>query len=265
MYFQTGTDVHGEKVQRAALEAGETPAHYAERMSDQWQRTWDELNIRYDRFIRTTDGDHREAVANIASAIHDAGQIEFREYEGLYCVGCERFLTDRDLLDGRCRDHEQKPETRREANYFFKMSEHFEWLTRTLEENPELIQPARYRNEVLAMVREGSGLEDLCISRPKERLAWGIELPFDSNYVCYVWFDALVNYLSGCGWPARARLGRTLARVHTFNWQRHFKTARRLLADDAARGRAAALPRLARSRALANFRTQSFQKPRQLN
>ncbi len=201
VYFQTGADLHGEKVQGAAEDAGETPAHFAARVSDIWQSTWDRLDIRYDRFIRTTDADHRRAVAKIANAIHDAGQIEFREYEGLYCVGCERFLTDRDTKDGLCRDHETKPEARREANYFFKMSEHFDWLARELERHPELIEPERYRNEVLAMIREGSGLEDLCISRPKERLSWGIELPFDSNYVCYVWFDALVNYLSGCGWP----------------------------------------------------------------
>ena len=201
VYFQTGTDVHGEKVQTAAEEAGEAPAAYAERVSDAWQRTWDEMGISYDRFMRTTDADHKAAVGRIVQQLYDAGQIEFREYEGLYCVGCERFLTDRDLEDGLCRDHERAPEPRRESNYFFRMSDHFAWLAETLEREPERIEPARYRNEVLAMIREGSGLEDLCISRPKSRLSWGIELPFDTDYVCYVWFDALVNYLSGCGWP----------------------------------------------------------------
>lgn len=201
VFFQTGADVHGEKVQAAALAAGEEPAHYAARVSGIWQQTWDRLGIRYDRFMRTTDADHRAAVERIAQTIYDAGQIEFREYEGLYCVGCERFLTERDIVDGLCRDHETAPEARREANYFFRMSEHFDWLAAELEKHPGLITPARYRNEVLAMLREGSGLEDLCISRPRDRLAWGIELPFDRNYVCYVWFDALVNYLTGCGWP----------------------------------------------------------------
>jgi methionyl-tRNA synthetase len=105
------------------------------------------------------------------------------------------------MVDGLCRDHERAPEPRREANYFFRMTRHFPWLVRTLEERPDLIRPERYRNEVLGMLREDSGLEDLCISRPKSRLGWGIELPFDSDYVCYVWLDALVNYLTGIGFP----------------------------------------------------------------
>ena len=133
--------------------------------------------------------------------MYDAGDIEFREYEGLYCVGCERFLTDRDMEDGKCRDHEREPEHRSESNYFFLMTRHFAWLEQYLRDNPDFIRPERYRNEVLGMLREDAGLGDLCISRPKSRLEWGIELPFDSDYVCYVWFDALVNYLTGIGWP----------------------------------------------------------------
>ncbi len=201
VYFQTGVDEHGEKVQAAADAAGETPQAYTDRISGQWQATWDALNLSHDRFFRTTEAESKAAVQVMAQRVWDAGQIEFREYEGLYCVGCERFLTDRDMEGGLCKDHEKAPEPRREANYFFKMSEHFSWLAETLEENPDFLQPTRYRNEVLAMIREGSGLEDLCISRPKERLSWGVPLPFDEDYVCYVWFDALVNYLTGCGWP----------------------------------------------------------------
>jgi len=116
-------------------------------------------------------------------------------------VGCERFLTDRDMEDGLCVDHERAPEERTESNYFFKMSEHFEWLVQYITEHPDFIRPARYRNEVLAMLRDESGLGDLCISRPKTRLDWGIELPFDEQYVCYVWFDALISYISGAGYP----------------------------------------------------------------
>ena len=154
VFFQTGLDEHGEKASIAAAECGETVEAYTDRIAEAWKHTWDTLGIRYDRFIRTTDADHVAAVTHVLEAVHDAGQIEFREYEGLYCVGCERFLTDRDMEDGLCRDHETAPEARREANYFFKMSEHFAWLTNHLEADPDFIQPARYRNEVLAMIRE---------------------------------------------------------------------------------------------------------------
>ena len=201
VFFQTGMDEHGEKAEAAAAASGEPVESYAARVAGAWRETWDELGISYDRFIRTTDSDHEAAVTRILQAVWDAGQIEFREYEGLYCVGCERFLTERDMEDGLCRDHETAPDPRHEANYFFKMSDHFAWLTEHLEANPDFIEPKRYRNEVLAMIREDSGLEDLCISRPKERLSWGVELPFDTDYVCYVWFDALINYLTGCGYP----------------------------------------------------------------
>jgi methionyl-tRNA synthetase len=200
-FFLTGTDVHGEKIAEAAARLGETPAAFAARMSRVFEETWRALGIGFDRFIRTTDPDHVRTVQSVLQKVHDAGQIEFREYEGLYCVGCERFLTERDLVDGLCRDHERRPEPRKESNYFFRMSDHFEWLGEHLRRHPDFIRPERYRNEVLAMLREGSGLEDLCISRPKSRLEWGIELPFDRDYVCYVWFDALINYLTGLGYP----------------------------------------------------------------
>jgi methionyl-tRNA synthetase len=141
-------------------------------------------------------------VQRVLQKVYDSGQIEFREYEGDYCVGCERFVTDRDLVDGRCRDHERVPERRSESNYFFKMAGHFKWLEQYIGANPDFIRPERYRNEVLAMLKEESGLAaDLCISRPKTRLEWGIELPFDTDYVCYVWFDALINYLTAIGYP----------------------------------------------------------------
>jgi methionyl-tRNA synthetase len=201
-WFLTGTDEHGEKVEEAAAAHGEDAATFAERISGIFRDTWRELDFTHDRFIRTTDPDHVRAVQTMLQRVWDAGQVDFREYEGLYCVGCERFLTERDMVDGLCRDHERAPELRTEANYFFRMTDHFAWLAEHITENPDFIRPERYRNEVLSMIREESGLGDLCISRPKSRLEWGVELPFDSNYVCYVWFDALVNYLTGLGFPA---------------------------------------------------------------
>jgi len=200
-FFLTGTDEHGEKVAEVAAQRGVSPREFTEEISGIFRSTWEKLGISFDRFIRTTDDYHVRVVQKILQAVYDAGEIEFREYEGLYCVGCERFLTERDMVYGLCRDHERPPERRAESNYFFKMSRHFDWWMEQLQQQPELIRPERYRNEVLAMLREESGLEDLCISRPKSRLEWGIELPFDENYVCYVWFDALINYISGLGYP----------------------------------------------------------------
>ncbi len=200
-FFLTGTDEHGDKIAEVAAETGTTPKAVADRYSAAYSSTWRELGFGYDRFIRTTDADHVETVQRILQKLRDSGALDFREYEGLYCVGCERFLSERDLENGLCRDHERAPEARRETNYFFRMSEHFAWLVDHVTKHPEFIQPERYRNEVLGMLREDSGLGDLSISRPKSRLEWGIELPFDRDYVCYVWVDALINYLTGIGYP----------------------------------------------------------------
>ncbi len=200
-FFLTGTDEHGEKVLQAAAERGVPPEQIATTLSGKYQSTWQAIGISFDRFIRTTEQQHREVVQRILQQVYDAGDIFFQEYEGLYCVGCERFLTDRDLVDGLCRDHERPPEKQSETNYFFRMTRYFDWLVEYIEQHPDFIRPERYRNEVLAMLREEVGLGDLCISRPKSRLEWGIELPFDADYVCYVWFDALINYLTGIGYP----------------------------------------------------------------
>jgi len=213
-FFLTGSDEHGEKVLEVAAARGESPAQVAEYYTTKFRETWDALGLEYDRFIRTTDADHHRVVQQVLQKVYDAGEIEFREYEGDYCVGCERFLTDRDLVDGLCRDHERAPERRSESNYFFKMAGHFRWLEQYIEAHPDFIRPERYRNEVLAMLKEESGLAaDLCISRPKTRLDWGIELPFDTDYVCYVWFDALINYLTGIGYPDDPRFAERWASV----------------------------------------------------
>ena len=199
VFFLTGTDEHGDKVVRAAKKENLSPREYVDNISRLFHDLWPELQIRNSHFIRTTDKYHMAVVEQILQKIYDAGDIYFSEYEGMYCFGCERFYTERELVEGKCPDHETEPEVIKESNYFFKMSRYQDWLIDHIKRNPDFIRPARYRNEVLAFLREP--LEDLCISRPKSRLKWGITLPFDTNYVTYVWFDALLNYVSALGYP----------------------------------------------------------------
>ncbi len=198
-YFLTGTDEHGDKIVRAAKKENRTPREYVDRISGLFRKLWPELNISNDNFIRTTDPAHMAVVETILQRIYDSGDIYFSEYEGLYCFGCERFYTERELVDGCCPDHQTPPETIKESNYFFKMSRYQQWLIDHINQHPDFIRPERYRNEVLAFLREP--LDDLCISRPKSRIKWGITLPFDHDYVTYVWFDALLNYVSALGYP----------------------------------------------------------------
>jgi methionyl-tRNA synthetase len=199
VFFLTGTDEHGDKVVSAAQKEGLAPRPYVDRISQLFRDLWPNLNVQPDHFIRTTDPDHVDVVRRVLQKIYDSGDIYFSEYEGLYCFGCERFYTERELVDGKCPDHQTEPETIREANYFFRMSRYQDWLIGHLQAHPDFIRPERYRNEVLAFLREPLG--DLCISRPKSRLTWGITLPFDEKYVTYVWFDALLNYVSALGYP----------------------------------------------------------------
>ncbi len=197
--FQTGTDEHGEKIVEAAEREGVPPKEYVDGISAEFAATWPLLSVTPDYFIRTTDTDHITTVQNILQKVYDNGDIYFSEYSGLYCRGCERFLTEKELVDGNCPDHLKPPEEIAEQNYFFKMSRYQQWLIDHITNNPEFITPERYRNEVLSFLKEP--LEDLCISRPVSRLTWGIKLPFDDNFVTYVWFDALINYLTGIGYP----------------------------------------------------------------
>lgn len=199
-FFLTGTDEHGEKIIQAAEAAGYSTQEFVDSISRQFQNLWPQLNITYDAFIRTTDLQHKEAVQKFLQHIYDAGDIYFGEFGGYYCLGCERFYTEKELEDGFCPQHKTKPEFIEEQNYFFKMSKYLPWLVEYLQQHPNLIRPERYKNEVLSLLESGA-LEDLCISRPKTRLPWGIELPFDTNYVCYVWFDALISYISALNWP----------------------------------------------------------------
>ncbi len=205
-FFLTGTDEHGDKIVQAAEKNGETPRQYVDRISAMFRDTWPMLNIEPDRFIRTTDPEHVKTVQYILQKVYDKGDIEFREYEGLYCFGCERFLVERELEDGKCPDHKTEPVPLKEKNYFFLMSRYQDWLIDHIKKNPEFITPERYRNEVLSFLKEP--LDDLCISRPTKRLTWGIPLPFDEKFVTYVWFDALINYLTGVDYPEGERFKR---------------------------------------------------------
>jgi methionyl-tRNA synthetase len=198
-FFSTGTDEHGDKIAEAAQKGDVTPQEYADRISRQFRELWPKLAITHDAFIRTTDANHIKTVQDILRKVHEAGDIYFGQYEGFYCVGCERFYMEKELVDGCCPDHQTKPEFRRESNYFFRMSKYQDWLIGHIKDHPDFIRPERYKNEVLAFLREP--LEDLCISRPKTRLEWGITLPFDEGYVTYVWFDALINYVTVLGYP----------------------------------------------------------------
>ncbi len=198
-FFLTGTDEHGDKIVRAAQKENLTPKVYVDKISQCFKDLWPILNISNDKFIRTTEPYHIKVVQDVLQKIYDAGEIYHSEYEGLYCFGCERFYAERELVDGKCPDHQTVPELIRESNYFFKMSKYQKWLIDHIHQNPDFIRPERYKNEVLGFLREP--LEDLCISRPKSRLEWGIPLPFDDRYVTYVWFDALLNYVSALGYP----------------------------------------------------------------
>jgi methionyl-tRNA synthetase len=199
-YFLTGTDEHGDKIATAAEAGNMTPQDYADKISGKFKSAWDDISIKYSDFIRTTEPRHKKVVQNILQKVYDKGDIYFGSYGGNYCVGCERFLTEKEIVDGKCPEHNKEPQFIEEKNYFFKMSKYQDWLLDHINKNPDFIRPERYKNEVLSMLK-GDALEDLCISRPVSRLTWGIPLPFDENFVTYVWFDALINYVSAIGYP----------------------------------------------------------------
>ncbi len=226
-FFLTGTDEHGDKIAEAAAAAGKEPKAYTDEISGIFRSTWEATGLTYDRFIRTTDADHVRTVQAILQQVYDAGDIYFGSYGGLYCTGCERFYTEKELVDGKCPDHKTVPEFIEEENYFFKMGKYQARLLAAIEAKPDLIRPERYRNEVLAMLREP--LEDLCISRPKSRLTWGITMPFDDRFVTYVWFDALINYVTAVKelgperfralWPvAQHFIAKDILKPHAVYW-----------------------------------------------
>ncbi len=232
-YFLTGTDEHGEKVQKAAQAVGVSPQTYTDQISSKFRSVWDDLGIHYDDFIRTTEERHKKVVSEILQRVYDSGDIIFGEYGGLYCVGCERYYTEKELVDGKCPQHDIRLEYRSEENYFFRMEKYRPWLKEYLEHNPDFIRPERYKNEVLGMLREPIG--DLSISRPRERVPWGIPLPWDENHVTYVWFDALINYYSALEskgltaryWPfVEHFIGKDIVKPHGVFWPTMLKAAR---------------------------------------
>jgi len=233
-FFVTGTDEHGDKIAEAAQKAGVTPKEYADKISAQFRSLWPELSITNDYFIRTTDSDHIDTVRYILQKVYNSGEIYFGQYKGYYCVGCERFYVEKELVDGKCPDHQTTPEYREENNYFFRMSKYQDWLIGYIKKHPDFIRPERYKNEVLAFLRDP--LDDLCISRPKTRLQWGITLPFDENYVTYVWFDALINYITALNYPrgdkfkkfwptAQHLIAKDILKPHGIYWPTMLKAA----------------------------------------
>jgi len=230
----TGTDEHGDKISQAAAEAGRPPLEFADAISAEFRDLWPRLNIRCDHFVRTTEAAHKRTVQSFLQRVYDAGDIFFGEFGGHYCYGCERFYTEKELENGLCPQHLSRPEFLSEKNYFFRMSKYLGWLKDHILAHPDFIRPERYRNEVLAMLESGA-LDDLCISRPKSRLSWGIELPFDADFVCYVWFDALLSYLSVLDypdgeayrkfWPGQHLVAKDILKPHAVFWPIMLKAA----------------------------------------
>ncbi|MCM2263738.1 MAG: methionine--tRNA ligase [Desulfuromonadales bacterium] len=227
VFFLTGTDEHGQKVEKAAQTKGETPLELADRVVKRFQSLWEKLNIDYTDFIRTSQERHKVAVQEIFRVIQARGDIYLGEYEDWYCTPCETFWTETQLMDGNCPDCGRPTEKLKESSYFFRMSKYQEPLLAHIEANPDFIQPKSRRNEILSFVREG--LRDLSISRTS--FSWGIPVPGDEQHVIYVWFDALTNYISALGyptdpdgnyasfWPCDVHvIGKDILRFHTVYW-----------------------------------------------
>ncbi len=227
-WFLTGTDEHGQKVQQAAEKGGVTPQQHADSTVVRFQELWKKLEITNDDFIRTTEPRHKVVVQQLFQSLYEKGEIYRAEYDGWYCVPCERFFMEKDLAEGCCPDCRRPVDRIRESNYFLRMSKYQQWLIQYIQDHPGFIQPDFRRNETLGFLRKP--LNDLCVSRPKSRLSWGIELPFDRDFVAYVWCDALTNYISAVGyltdeekfrrwWPASYHLiGKDILTTHTVYW-----------------------------------------------
>ena len=230
VFFQTGTDEHGQKIELKAQEAGITPKEFVDNVSGEIHRIWDLMNTSYDKFIRTTDEDHEKQVKKIFKKLYDQGDIYKSSYEGLYCTPCESFWTESQLVDGKCPDCGREVKPAKEEAYFFRMSKYADRLIAYINEHPEFIQPVSRKNEMMNNFLL-PGLQDLCVSRTSFK--WGIPVDFDPKHVVYVWLDALTNYITGIGyecdgessdlfkknWPADLHLiGKDIIRFHTIYW-----------------------------------------------
>ena len=230
VYFQTGTDEHGQKIQEKAEAAGITPQEYVDNVAAEIRRIWDLMNTTYDKFVRTTDPMHEKKIQKIFKRLYDQGDIYKGKYAGKYCTPCESFWTDSQLVDGKCPDCGREVKDAEEEAYFFKMSKYADRLMQHIEEHPEFIQPESRKNEMVNNFLK-PGLQDLCVSRTS--FTWGIPVDFDPGHVVYVWLDALSNYITFCGydpdgnhepqyqefWPADLHLiGKDIVRFHTIYW-----------------------------------------------
>ena len=230
VFFQTGTDEHGQKIEEKAEAAGITPKEFVDRAAGEIKSIWDLMNTSYDKFIRTTDKDHEEQVQKIFKKLYDQGDIYKGHYEGLYCTPCESFFTESQLVDGKCPDCGREVKPAKEEAYFFRMSKYADRLIKHINENPDFIQPVSRKNEMMNNFLL-PGLQDLCVSRTTFK--WGIPVSFDPKHVTYVWLDALTNYITGIGydcdgkssdqfdklWPADLHLiGKDIIRFHTIYW-----------------------------------------------
>jgi len=230
VYFQTGTDEHGEKIQIKAAEAGKTPQQFVDEVAGEIKRIWDIMNTSYDKFVRTTDEEHVKKIQKIFKKLYDQGDIYKGQYEGWYCTPDESFFTESQLIDGKCPDCGREVKKAKEEAYFFKMSKYADRLMRHIEENPKFIQPESRKNEMVNNFIK-PGLQDLCVSRTS--FNWGVPVTFDEGHVVYVWVDALSNYITFLGydtdgnhgelykkyWPADVHLiGKDILRFHTIYW-----------------------------------------------
>lgn len=229
VYFQTGTDEHGEKIELKAKDAGVTPQEFVDNVSSEIKNIWDTMNTSYDKFVRTTDKHHEEVVQRIFKKMYDKGDIYKGEYSGLYCTPCESFWTESQLVDGKCPDCGRDVEEKKEEAYFFRLSKYQDRLIEYIESHPEFIEPAARKNEMINNFIK-PGLQDLCVSR--STFSWGIPVTFDPKHVVYVWLDALTNYITNIGydidggsedfqkwWPADLHLiGKDIIRFHTIYW-----------------------------------------------
>lgn len=227
VYFLTGSDEHGQKIERSAKANGQTPREYVDKIVESFKHLWATLDVQYDDFIRTTEDRHKRVVQKVFEQLYEQGDIYKSSYEGWYCTPCETFFTEYQLAEGKCPDCEREVELLKEESYFFKMSKYADRWLQYIENNPQFIQPVSRRNEMVSFVKQG--LEDLCVSRTT--FDWGIKVPFDSKHVVYVWIDALTNYISALGygseddglyqkyWPADVHLvGKDIVRFHTIIW-----------------------------------------------
>ncbi len=233
VFFLTGTDEHGKKLASAAESKNKKPKEFIDALIPEFKSAWEKLDIKYDRFIRTTDKDHEKVVQEILQKCYDNGDIYLGEYEGLYCTSCEAYYTEKDAVDGKCPIHNKKLEVLKEKSYFFKLSKYQKFLLDLYKKNSSFISPESKKQEIVNRVKEG--LKDFSISRTS--FDWGIPLPFDKKHVAYVWFDALLNYISGVGyiedkktfkkfWPADVHLiGKDIIWFHTVYWPAMLKSA----------------------------------------